>query len=316
MDSFETINRPKGPTSVALGIFDGMHEAHRAVVSSAAKNDEGLEPWVFTFAMDSVPSGKKNSAFLISKEMKYRLMRGCGIAHVFAPSFSDLRDLTAEEFVYNVLAKHLRAKEVCCGYDFRCGKGAVCDTAMLARLCREHGISLTVVGEQDAEGLPISSTRIRAAVAAGDMAEAELLAGYPFVIDSEVVGGNHIGRLHGLATINQPICEGFASPLFGVYASAAFVDGRFWPAVTNVGVKPTVSDADIPAAETHLLGYSGDLYGMRPPVFLLKHMRPEQRFPSQQSLFDQIAADARDAEVISTRWIEERGRDVRKLFLL
>jgi len=316
LDSFETSRRPSGGTSVALGIFDGMHRAHRAVVSAAVAPGTGLEPWVFTFAMDSIPSGKSNNAFLLSKEMKYRLMRGCGISHVFAPNFSDVKGLSAVEFVDGILVGHLSAKAVCCGYDFRCGKGASCDAAMLSELCGRRGVKLTVVGEQDDAGSPISSTRIREAAASGNMEEAEELAGYPFVMDSEVVGGNQIGRLHGLATINQPIEEGFVCPKYGVYASAVYTGGRFWPSVTNVGVKPTISKDESPTAETHLLGYRGDLYGERPPVFLLHFMRPEQCFPGQSELFAQIAADAHDAEAFSTAWIASSSEAVRKLFLL
>ncbi|MBQ6801888.1 MAG: hypothetical protein IJP05_02325, partial [Oscillospiraceae bacterium] len=163
------------------------------------------------------------------------------------------------------------------------------------------------------KGEAISSTRIRAAAERGDMPEVENLTGYPFCIETEIVKGNKLGREFGLPTINQPIAEGYIIPKFGVYVSAAYIDGKFYPAVTNVGVKPTVSDENKPAAETNVIGLNADLYGKKVPVFLIDFVREEKVFESREELFARIAVDRSNAERLSLRWIRTRGEETAKL---
>ncbi|HNW03765.1 MAG TPA: riboflavin kinase [Oscillospiraceae bacterium] len=304
-NEFLTTEPPEGETAVALGIFDGVHRAHRKILEAASR--AGLEPWVFTFAEGGLPERKAGAALLLSPEMKYRLMAGCGIRHCYAPEFASVRGLGGEEFVRRVLGERLRAKKVFVGYDFRFGKDARCGVEDLAALCRENGMELTVIEEMDDMGLPISATRIREAVACGDTRTAFRLAGYPFVIDQPVVCGERLGTAYDLPTINQPIPAGYCVPKFGVYAAAALVGGKLWPAAADVGVKPTVSREGAVMAETHLIGWSGDLYGERVPVFFLSYLREERAFGSEIELFAHIAADASKAEGEAKSWLDTYG---------
>ena len=145
------------------------------------------------------------------------------------------------------------------------------------------------------------------------MKEVELLAGYPFCVETEIVSGNKLGREFGLPTINQPFEESYIIPKFGVYVSAVYIDGKFYPAVTNVGVKPTVSDENIPAAETHIIGWDSEVYGKKLPVFLIDFVREEMVFKSREELFERIALDRKNAESVALCWISEKGEETEKL---
>ena len=313
MEEFITTKLPEKDTAVALGVFDGVHRGHREVLRRAV-NSEGLEPWVFTFSEKSLPTGKIGAKRLEPPEVKYSIIKSCGISHVYAPDFAKVKDLSGEDFVREILVKKLRCKKVVCGTDYRFGHKASCGAAEMKEFCEKYGMEFCSVDKVFDKGEAISSTRIRAAAERGDMPEVELLTGYPFCIEAEIVGGNKLGREFGLPTINQPIAEGYIIPKFGVYVSAAYIDGKFYPSVTNVGVKPTVSDENIPAAETHIIGWDSELYGKKIPVFLIDYVREEMVFKSREELFARIALDRSNAERLSLRWIRNRGEEVRNIF--
>lgn len=309
---FITTEFPKNDTAVALGIFDGVHRGHREVLHRAVISD-GLEPWVFTFSEKSLPTGKATAKRLEPPEIKFGIMKACGIKHIFAPDFDEVKELSGEEFVKDILCEKLRCKKVVCGTDYRFGKKAVCSVEEMAKFCEKYGIECCVVEKIYDKGEAISSTRIRNAAEEGNMAEVELLAGYPFCIETKVVSGNKLGREFGLPTINQPIAENYIIPRFGVYVSAAYIDGKFYPAVTNVGVKPTVSDKNIPAAETNIIGWKSELYGRKIPVFLIKFVRDEMVFKNREELFARIAVDRNNAERLAQKWIRAKGEETLKV---
>ncbi len=312
MNELITEKLPERDTAVALGVFDGVHKGHREVLRRATINPN-LEPWVFTFSEKSLPTGKAGALRIEPPEIKYSIMRSCGITHVYAPDFNDMKSLSGEEFVREILVNRLRCKKVVCGTDFRFGHKASCGIAEMKEFCEKFGIETCFVEKIFDRGEAVSSTRIRAAAERGDMEEVERLAGYPFCVEVEVVKGKELGRKFDLPTINQPLAEGYVIPKFGVYVSASYIDGKFYPSVTNVGVKPTVSDENIPAAETNIIGISGDLYGKHIPVFLLDYVRPEQVFASKEELFARIAFDRANAERVALKWIRTQGEETVKL---
>lgn len=309
MEGFITTELPKRDTAVALGVFDGVHKGHREVLHRAVCSKE-LEPWVFTFSEKSLPTGKHGAKRLEPPEIKYSIMKACGIERVYAPDFGDVKELSGEDFVREILAKRLRCKKVVCGTDFRFGYRASCGAEEMADYCEKYGMEFCPVEKVFDRGEAISSTRIRAAAEKGDMPEVERLAGYPFCVETAVIKGKELGRQFGLPTINQPMEDGYIIPKFGVYVSAAYIDGKFYPSVTNIGVKPTVSDENIPAAETNIIGLSGDLYGKKIPVFLIDFVRDEMVFGNRDELFARIALDRSNAERAANRWIRTRGKEV------
>ena len=214
------------PCSLALGAFDGLHRGHMAVIHAAcAPGEEGasLEPAVLTFARS--PSG--NSAVLTGRD-KERLLEAAGVERLYSLDFAAVKDWEAEAFVQQVLFAKCGARRLCCGEDFRFGKGARGDVALLRRLCQQAGAELYVAPPVREGEQKVSSTRIRAAVEAGDIPLANRLLGRPFGFSLEVIHGNHIGTGLGTPTINQAIPEGFVLPKFGVYASWCRVGGEYF----------------------------------------------------------------------------------------
>lgn len=288
--------REDPPCSLALGAFDGLHRGHMAVVQAAVRGKtEGRFASSGVFTFETSPSG---SPAVLTGEDKEEILREQGVDLLYSFRFSDLKNLPAEEFVRDVLFGKCRAVRLCCGEDFRFGKGAKGDVSLLSRLCREHGAELTVVPPVLEDGEKISSTRIRAAVEAGDIPLANRLLGRPFGFSLEVVHGNHIGAGLGTPTINQALPEGFILPPFGVYASWARVDGRAYYGVTNIGVKPTVG-SDRVLSETWMPDFSGDLYGKKVRLFLFQFIRPERKFDSLEELKAEIGKNARQAKEIA-----------------
>ena len=286
------------PSSLALGAFDGLHRGHMAVIGRACAPGEGgrrLQPAVFTFSRS--PAG--NSAVLTGRD-KERLLEDAGVEVLYSLEFSQVKDWEAEAFVEQVLFETCAAQRLCCGEDFRFGRGARGDTALLQTLCDRRGVELTVVPPVKEGGEKVSSTRIRAAVEAGDISLANRLLGRPFGFSLEVIHGNHIGTGLGTPTINQAIPEGFVLPRFGVYASWCRVGGEYFYGVTNVGVKPTVG-SDRVLAETWMPEFQGDLYGKRVRVFLLEFLRPEKKFGSLEELKAAIQTNGEQAKEVAAQ---------------
>ncbi|MDR1630402.1 MAG: riboflavin biosynthesis protein RibF [Oscillospiraceae bacterium] len=279
-------------TAVALGNFDGVHLGHRAVLEAAAANSAaGLLPVALTFSPHpQAVLHKKAPPALCEGRIRDELFRACGVS-LRELDFYELKDMQAEAFFYEILLGRFRAKFISCGYNYSFGKRGEGDIALLSRLCEEKGVVLRVIPEVRVDGLPISSSNIRKELAEGDVRLANLMLGRAFSYDFLVVSGDRRGRLLGFPTINQFFPEGFAVPRYGVYAARAFAEGKWYDAMTNIGLRPTVG-TDKPRSETCLLGYSGDLYGQNVEVRLYQFLRPEIKFDSFEALSAQIAQDA------------------------
>lgn len=313
LEGFLTELPAERETAVALGVFDGVHRGHRAVLKEAVSNEE-LEPWVFTFAEESISKAKNGVMCLEPARVKFKIMKKCGISHVYAPNFDEVKHFSGEEFVQKVLVEHLKCRKVVCGTDFRFGRLAGWDAEDMRKFCDRYGMECCIVDKLYDDGDAISSTAIRAAVAEGNTEKVQRLCGYPFCIDGVIVSGKRLGRQHGLPTINQMFDENCIIPRYGVYASAVYINKAFFPGVTNVGVKPTVTKAGIPVAETNIVGFSADVYGKEAMVFLLDFMRPERKFKNEDELFEQIYHDRNNARVFAEGWIAAFGGDTERLF--
>lgn len=287
-----------------MGSFDGVHIGHRTVISRATSIPE-LVPKVFTFASDSEkPKSKDGLGSIFSENQKFDILRNLGVREIVAPNFSDCKNMSGEEFFRSILLEQCGAKALCCGEDFRFGKYASCGVPELKAMCDENDLDLFVLPLLYSGGEPISSSRIRKLLLDGNIKNAELLLGHKYYIEKSVVYGAKLGRTFNFPTINQPFEHYRLVPRFGVYASAALINGSFLPAVTNIGCKPTVSDDLLPLAETYIHGFSGDLYGQIIHVLLFDFLRPERKFSSLDDLRSQIAQDAETALKISSAEIK------------
>ena len=280
------------PSAVALGFFDGLHLGHIEVIKRALLKD-GLCSVVFTFNdKTSLPkfSGKKGHC-IITHEQKTAIFASLGVERVYAPDFSDVKDYSAREFVERILRDELNASVVVCGYDFRFGKGGEGDPEALKALCAEYGMECEVVPAVTVDGVTVSSTAIRDMIRAGDIETANRFLGYELSYDLPVAEGSKIGRTIGFPTINQEIPDYMVKPKNGVYKSWAIAEGKTYRGITNIGVKPTVSNAGKSLMETHIIGFDGDLYGKTVRVALREFIRDEVKFGSLEELKRQIELD-------------------------
>ena len=277
MRTFETLLPETSPTAVALGYFDGVHRGHRRVLGGAAREREnGLLPVCLTFAESpkSVIAGAENPS-LMTQADKLNAMAQIGIEHA------------------------LRAGALFCGFNYRFGKHAAGDTALLQTLCDEFGVALTVAPpEKDGEDV-VCSTLIKRLIAEGNVRRAnELLCGR-FGVREVIRHGRHLGHELGAPTINQPLTKGLVVPKFGVYASEVTLEsGERYGGVTNIGVKPTVGGTT-PLWETWMPAYrGGEIYGETADVRLLDFIRPEKKFDSLDALKDEILRNGEQALAI------------------
>ncbi len=287
-------------TAVALGMFDGVHIGHRAVFERAESfENDFTEAAVFTFDSGSISSKHgKSYRFIVPNSIKLRMIREAGIKNICCADFSELKDCEPEEFVRTVISGKMNAAAVVCGPDYRFGKNAAGSVDLLKELGRKYGFEVSTVSPVEKSGEKVSSSGIRKLLAEGNVKKAGTFLGYRYRITAPVTDGNHIGRTIGFPTINQSFEEGQLIPAYGVYASGAVIDGRVYSAVTNIGVKPTVEDSCAPLAETHIIGYSGNLYGQTVEVSLSEYLRGEQKFSSVDELKAQIKKDTEKAKAL------------------
>jgi riboflavin kinase/FMN adenylyltransferase len=184
-----------------------------------------------------------------------------------------------------------------CGEDFRFGHGGKGNAARLLEACREAGIPCVVVPQQQLEGVTVSSSYIRDLIEMGLMEHAVRFLGHPQILTGQVVHGHQLGRRLGFPTANLMLPKELVIPKFGVYACCCVVDGVRYPAVTNIGTRPTVAGVGV-TVETWILGYSGDLYGREIRLQFFKFLRPELRFPNLDALKQAVLQDAQRTKEI------------------
>ena len=276
---------------VALGFFDGIHTAHAAVINAAfAGNGERI-------VLSVGAKAQAGGAILTKEETAYQLGLLGAQLHL-TPDFAQIKDMSGEAFVDEILVGRLHAARVACGFNYRFGAGACCGADELAAMCAAGGIECVVVPPVMCAGETVSSTAIRRALSEGETALAGRLLGRRYGYTLQVVDGQHLGRRLGTPTINQEMPEGLLLPRFGVYASVTCANGRWHSSVTNIGVRPTVG-APAPISETWLHSFSGDLYGENIRVELVDFIRPETRFSSIDELRMQIVRDGETAVSIT-----------------
>ena len=272
------------PRNVAIGTFDGVHRGHRAVI-------EGADT-VLTF--DPHPLEVLHPAATPKLIMPFAVKRdvidGLGVEElVVIPFDEEFAHRSAEDFIEHVLLEKLDAKQVSVGENFRFGAKAKGDPAMLEA---RPEFQTRVVPLVEVDGETVSSTRIRALVAAGDMEAARRCLGAPFMVEGEVVTGDQRGRELGFPTANIVPDDRLAIPGHGVYA--AFADGV--PAAVNVGVRPTFESGRGVLIETYLIDREEDLYGKTLRVAFVERLRGERNYPRVEELIEQMHKDVEDAK--------------------
>jgi riboflavin kinase/FMN adenylyltransferase len=282
---------PIKKTAVSLGLFDGVHIGHRLVIERAAEfKKNGFDTAVFSFRTDTMTSKGHDGRIemILTDEEKHRHFEKLGVDYLFSPEFLRYKDMTAEDFVKEVLIGRLNCGAAVCGSDFRFGKGAQGNAETLVKLGERYGISVVTVNKLRLDGTEVSSTAIREYIRMGEIEKANRLLGYTYGYILPVEHGFQRGRTWDFPTINQTIPKGLVLPKFGVYCATVTADGKSYQGVTNIGMKPTVKEKiPFPLAETFIIDYDGNLYGREVEIRLEKFVRPERRFAS----FDELRAE-------------------------
>lgn len=293
-------------TIYALGFFDGVHIGHQALLSAcrtlAAQQDAAAG--VVTFGTHPEALVLHNAPRLInSPKDREWLLRECFSMDtvVTLPFDEQMRTMPWQTFL-TVLREKFGAVGFVCGADFRFGYRGSGNAALLEHYCREENLPCTVVPDQTMDGIRISSTYIRQQLETGDMATAVKFLGHPHVLSGTVIHGRALGRKIGVPTANIVIPQGLAVPKFGVYAASCLIDGIRYPAVTNLGTRPTVEGRHV-RVESWILDYSGDLYDREITVEFHYFLRPEQKFPSLEDLQAEIHRNAEETREYLRRFL-------------
>lgn len=285
---------PRSSLACAIGNFDGVHIGHRKLIEAAVdycRTHSGTKCAVFTFE-----SNTSGAPFIVSHEEKLKIFAECGAETAVTVPFDEVRDMSCEAFVSQVLVGTLNVACAFCGFNFRFGKMGAGNGETLAALMSANGRSAAIMPPVNLGGEPVSSTRIRAALAEGDMALANSLLGRNFGFVSEVLHGKALGATLGFPTANQRIAHGAAAPRRGVYASLCIIDGKKYPAVSNIGVRPSTDSQGEANCETNIIGFSGNLYGREIAVYPLAFIRPERRFSDTAELTAEVMGNRAQAE--------------------
>jgi riboflavin kinase/FMN adenylyltransferase len=285
---------------VTVGNFDGVHRGHRVLLATARTWAEKIDGPVVAVTFDPHPFQILNPATpprppLTTFADRVELLHAAGADHVVVlRTEPELLALTPEEFFREILARQLEAKAVVEGFNFRFGCGRAGTTETLHDLCAVAGMGFEEVPSLMLGGEPVSSSRVRAALVAGEVAMAAELLGWPYRIAGMVIEGAKRGRTIGFPTANLGDVP-TVLPGNGVYAVRAMVDGQSWSAAANIGPNPTFGE-DARKIEIHLIGYAGDVYGKVMAVDFLRKLRDTRPFASAADLIEQLKADVEAAK--------------------
>lgn len=287
-NNIDEFDKNKGSV-VTVGKFEGLHNGHRtlfnAVINEAKENN--LTSFVYTFD-DEIFNGAK---ILFTDAEKKMIYESIGIDNVYIRSFDDdFKHKEPTEFVRE-LVENFNMKAFVCGSDFKFGKERLGDTKLLSNLSSEYGFKLIVLNKETEDNEIISSTKIKSLLENGELLKANMLLGFPFFYMGEVVNGVKLARNLGFPTANVALQKEKLAVPFGVYCSKIEFENNCFYGMTNIGVKPTVTDSDKVLIETYIDKFNGDLYGKTIKISLLDFIRPEKKFDSVEELKNQVEAD-------------------------
>jgi riboflavin kinase/FMN adenylyltransferase len=283
-----------GAHALTLGVFDGVHRGHQLLFGRLREEAAArrLSTGIVTFHPHpiSVLRPEIEISYLTSLETRVEQLRTTGVDFVAVVQFtSELAQVSAEDFA-RILVEEAGLKLFVTGHDFALGRNREGTPERLAELGLDLGFEVQPIELLPEDGAPVSSTRVRQALASGAMEEATELLGRPFVLRGPIVHGDERGRTIGFPTLNLGLSPDLALPAHGVYVSCTELDGARFEGCTNIGVRPTF-DGDRLMVETHLLDFDREVYGSIITVELLDRLRPERRFDGPDALVAQIQLD-------------------------
>ena len=287
------------PRSVAIGVFDGLHLGHQAIIEQAQRAGATMGAKTLVFSFEPTPKEFFTPATAPPRLTRFRerfdLLEAFGVDEHFCPYFGAIRQLTPDAFIEQLLVGALRAKHVTVGGNFRFGAGRRGGLAELAAASRRHGFSLSEISPVFFDGERVSSTAIRAALGRGDLAAARGMLGRDYSISGRVARGLGLGRTLGFPTANVNL-KRLQSPVEGIFAArVSGLGDRPLEGVASVGTRPTIG-GDHALLEVFIFDFDEDIYGQYITVEFVSRLREERRYPDLDTLRRQIAVDVAAAK--------------------
>ncbi len=274
-------------TAIALGTFDGLHNGHLAVIEKTLP----FYSVAVTFYIPPKNIILNEPQLLIMPDDRENRLKMLGVDRVVMQDFEKVKNISAYDYLCDLKQK-FNPSLIVCGFNYRFGKGAVGDTALLSDFCADNGIEFCCIPAQTVENSVVSSTEIRSLIKSGKIEKASKMLFGGFCFTAPVLNGDKRGRTIGFPTANQHYPELLVKPEYGVYISRVTVDGRSYSAITNIGVRPTYK-TDTVGCETYIKGFAGDIYGRQMKTELLKFVRKEKKFDSLSQLKNAIENDVK-----------------------
>lgn len=292
LDQFSGVEHPV----LTIGSFDGVHIGHKKIIDqlneiAAAVGGESV---MLTFAPHprKVLDPNSNLHLITVMEEKIEKLAEAGLQHlIIYPFTKEFSSLEPEAYIQDLLVDGIHAKTIVVGYDHHYGKGRKGDFKLIEKLSEKYGYKVKEIPAKAIEDINVSSTKIRAAIEAGNIQLANQYLGWNYEFSGEVVTGNQKGRTIGFPTANLSIDSDKVIPQSGVFAALASVDGVWKKAMLNIGKKPTVASDNQISVEVHILDFSEDLYGQKISIILIDKLRDEKKFDSLDALAQQLAID-------------------------
>ncbi len=291
---------PKKPTVFTVGMYDGVHSGHRAILKQlqeiAQANNAESSVLTFTPHPRFVLQEDCDLELLTTQNEKIDLLQDVGLDNLIIQPFSfDFSRMTSTEFVRDVLVNQLKIDHFLVGHDHQFGRNREGDFKQLQELADLYGFEVYQVNAIKEQEKPVSSTKIRKALKDGDMAYANQALGYPYRITGTVIKGDGMGRTMGIPTLNLKVDDKKLLPKEGVYGVKVHLEGEEYFGLMNIGRRPTFEKKE-KRVEVFVLNYTGDAYGEKVVVEVLTYLREEQKFTSKQELIDQIEKDKQSFE--------------------
>ncbi|HYR22763.1 MAG TPA: bifunctional riboflavin kinase/FAD synthetase [Chthoniobacterales bacterium] len=294
------LERLRGPLFLAIGVFDGVHRGHQAVISTSAEHARAANgtPVVVTFDPHPEKVLRPQAAphLLSATQHKIALIRALGVEHLLIIAFDKQFAATEpEDFVQKLVAHSKPLREICVGHEWSFGRNRRGNLDLLKKLGSKMDFDVVGIPPVKINGAVVSSTAIRQAIEKGDLTKAAEMLGREYTILGTVMRGDNLGKKIGFPTANLSAhSEQF--PPNGVYAAEAWIDGGLHRGVINLGIRPTVSAGKSERVlEIHLFDFNRDIYGHDVEVRFLKFLRPEKKFENLDALVQQIRQDVKEA---------------------
>ncbi len=273
--------------SVVLGSFDGVHKGHQKVISLAADGNKTVPAAVYFFIPPTTCGAKE---LITNYQERLQLFAEYGVKHTLSLNFDEVKNMSAESF-FRFLVDRFNPSVICCGFNYRFGKGAEGTTEILKALCEQNGIELRIAQPVEVDGTAVSSTAIRAHLKQGNVKAAAAMLTRPYSFTGRVQKGDGRGKTLGFPTANVEYPQNKIKVKNGVYVTKVTVGKKQYMGVTNIGARPTYP-TDTPPSETFIINKKANLYGKLVKIELLEFIREPKAFESADALSQQIKKDA------------------------